>query len=248
VNSAHAYWVERALERRLHVVVDKPAFTSLRDAERLAELAAKRNLCLAESTVYACHPQIELLRRVFADAGSTPTRLTATFSFPPLDPSNFRYTRELGGGALWDLGPYAVTPGRLLFGQEPDRVFCWARREPEHEVETAFSLLATYAGGRSMVGHFGFDTEYRNQMTVLGPRVSVDVDRVFTTPADMENELRVRTNNVETTLRVPAADHFCLFLQAVADAVGRGDHQSFVRDLVMDATVLHRLRAAAHSA
>ncbi len=50
-NSDHVRWAERALRQGMHVIVDKPAFLSLKDAERLSGTADASNLCLAEATV-----------------------------------------------------------------------------------------------------------------------------------------------------------------------------------------------------
>ena len=184
VNSTHAEWAARALGRGCHVIVDKPACTSPVGTRRLLDLAQQQDRCLAEATVYGYHPQIGAARQAFVEAGSRPTRIIATFSFPPLPADNFRYKAAFDGGALWDLGPYAVTPGRLFFGEEPKEIECHVTGRGD-EVETSFSVLMTYGGGCSMVGHFGFDTGYRNRLDILGPGVTVTIDRVFTTPADM---------------------------------------------------------------
>jgi len=246
VNSSHAEWVEHALEKGLHVIVDKPACTSLEDARRLTDLACANGLCLAEATVYAWHPQIQLARDLFAAAAGHPTRLTAAFSFPPFPPDNFRNQKQLGGGALWDLGPYAVSSGRLFFNDAPDKMYCRvSTTNPETGVDTAFSLLATYPGGRSLVGHFDFNTEYRNHINILGPGMSIDIDRVFTTTPDMENMLMVRSQNQPKSIKAPAADSFALFLQDVFDAIKKNSYSSFAENLLSDATALNRLQNAA---
>ena len=56
-----------------------------------------------------------------------------------MEPDNFRYRRALGGGALWDLGPYAAAVGRVFLDDEPASVACrvLARGGPDG-VETAF--------------------------------------------------------------------------------------------------------------
>ena len=246
VNSSHAEWAEQALRRGCHVIVDKPAFTSIDDARRLTDLARAKGLCLAEATVYEYHSQIKMARDLFLQGETHPTRLTISFSFPPLPADNFRYQRHLGGGALWDLGPYAVSPGRLFFDDEPDEVFCRVcTRNPATGVDTSFSMLATYPGGHSMVGHFDFNTEYRNCINILGPGMSVDIDRVFTTPSDVENELKVHSHNNTKIHKTPAADSFSIFLQRVCDSIRESRHHSFIETLLSDATALHRLRKAA---
>ena len=44
----------------------------------------------------------------------------------------------------------------------------------EENVETAFSVLATYPESRCVVGHFGFDTAYRNHIDILGSDLSLE--------------------------------------------------------------------------
>ena len=242
-NSKHAEWTEKALRRGFHVIVDKPAFTSLDETKRLVDLAHKRKRCLSEATVYAYHPQIDVAKKAFDKINSRPTRLTATFSFPPLAADNFRYKKELGGGAMLDLGAYAVTPGRLFFGEEPQEIFCRIGKWGD-EVETSFSILATYGAGRSMVGHFGFNTGYHNRLEILGPHLTVIIDRVFTTPADLENVLVINQDNKTKDVKVPAADNFAIFLHEVFRAIETGQHESLSQNILSDATVLHRLRQA----
>jgi predicted dehydrogenase len=246
VNSCHAEWAEKALRKGCHVIVDKPAFTSIDDAKRIGALARAKNLCLAEATVYAWHPQIQMARDLFLQAGTHPTRLTVSFSFPPLPVDNFRYQKNLGGGALWDLGSYAVSPGRIFFEDEPEEVLCRVyTRNTAAGVDTSFSMLASYPGGRSMVGHFDFNTEYRNCINILGPGMSIDIDRVFTTPPDIENELKIRAHNNPSIVKAPQADSFELFLKSVFDAISQNSYMHFIENLYSDATVLHRLRRAA---
>lgn len=244
VNSTHAEWAKRALQHGCHVIVDKPAATRLDDAHRLVELAQRQRRCLAESTVYGYHPQIAAVKQAFAEADSRPTRLMATLSFPPLPADNFRYKAGCDGGALWDLGPYAVTPGRIFFGEEPQEIACRVTGEGD-EVETSFSVLMTYSDGRSMVGHFGFNTGYRNRLDVLGPQVTVTIDRVFTAPANLANKVHVNQNNQSKIITVPPADQFALFLRAVVSAIETGQHEASADDLLSDAKALWRLREAA---
>ena len=242
VNSEHGRWARAALERGFNVVVDKPAFLGLDETARTLDLASKHERCLAEATVWAYHPQINLMK-TFQDQ---PTRISVAFSVPPLDPGNFRYCRSLGGGSLWDLGPYAVSVGRVFFGEPPDTIDCRVLSVGGDEnVETAFSMLATYAGGRSVVGHFGFDTAYRNHLDILSHDLSVEADRVFTIPADVENEIRITSATDSQLKKAPAANAFRPFFERVFQAIEAHDWRGFSSDLIADAESLQRLRDAA---
>jgi predicted dehydrogenase len=249
VNSEHQRWAQEAIERGFHVVVDKPACLSLGDAERMLDLAEQRRVCLAEATVFAYHPQVDVVRDIFRDSGGPPRRMTVEFSFPPFEPGNFRYQRALGGGALSDLGPYAAAVGRVFFGEAPSAVACSVvARDAPGGLETAFSALAVYPDGRSLIGHFGFDTVYRNRLGLVSADVAVEVNRAFTTPPDLANEIKVTRREGATTICVPAGDSFGLFFGHVFRCLAARDWSDLASDLHRDAQTLDRLRTAAHRA
>jgi predicted dehydrogenase len=210
-NSMHAEWAEKALRSGRHVMVDKPGCTAYEDARRLCDLAQTKKLLLAEANMFSYHSQIERVSGEFRVAATAPTRITAIFSFPPLRGDDFRYQERYGGGALNDLGPYAISAGTVFFREYPSRIFCRINSRAENGIETAFSVAAVYPRGRSMVGHFGFDTEYQNTITVLGPSLCVRFDRVFTITSDCANTLYIRRKDQTTEAVIPPADCFLNF-------------------------------------
>jgi predicted dehydrogenase len=243
-NSRHAALALAALESGRHAVVDKPAFLDLETAGKAADLAAKKGLVLAEATVWADHPRLAGLRQAFAAAGSAPTRLAAVFSFPPLAAGNFRHRPECGGGMLFDLGPYAVSPGRIFFGTEPDEVFCRVLAQGPL-VETAFSCLLLYPGGKSLTGVFGGDTGYANRLDVLGPGLAASMDRAFTPPPGPALALGLNGPAGPRTVTFEPADAFAGFFRRAFAAMETGKGDGLAADLLADARTLFRLRRAA---
>jgi predicted dehydrogenase len=77
VNTVHADWVCRSLERGLHVMVDKPAFLDVESAETAVALARRVGKGLGEATVFAFHPQASVLRSLLPPADTASTRVTA---------------------------------------------------------------------------------------------------------------------------------------------------------------------------
>ena len=247
-NAVHAEWVMRALHHGCHVLVDKPAFLDPEAAAAAVRLAREKNRGLAEATVSSFHSQAAALRALVDPAEAGTVRATATFSFPPLPPDDFRYRADCGGGSLYDLGPYAAATNRLLFGAPPENVHCTvlsrdASRRPG--VDTSFSVLMTHAGGGSLAGHFGFVTAYQNRLSVVTRSRTIDAERLFTTPPDLACTLRVREGYDERTVRVAPGDAFALFLEAFLDAIERRDFAAFEQALLEDAALLARLRRAA---
>ena len=242
VNADHSQWVSESLNAGAHVIVDKPAFQTVKEAINLVNLSRDRGLMLAEALVYAVHPQIATIKRCFSDSGSCIRHISIQFTIPPLDPGNFRYQPSLGGGALLDLGPYAVSVGRLFYDSYPTEIFCSVAKSHEHiEVETAFSMLATYPQGETVTGHFDFNGEYTNQLTAIGPELSVRLKRLFTNPSDLENVILCRRNNKSENLIVPQADTFKIFFEQVIDAIICKRYEPYATNLLADARAREQL-------
>jgi xylose dehydrogenase (NAD/NADP) len=73
------------------------------------------------------------------------------------DSYNIRFDPAAGGGALWDMGCYAVNMSRLLFGAEPSRVFATSWTRPGEKVDTTTSGVIDFAGGRTSIFSISFD-------------------------------------------------------------------------------------------
>lgn len=242
VNADHFAWTQAALDSGRHVIVDKPSCLEYREAEQLCELAERRNLALAEATVYLSHPQFALLRAAFSDA--SPNYLVSVFVFPSLDPGDFRYRGASGGGAVYDLGPYAVSAGRFLFGSTPETVACQVTSH-QADVDTAFSVLMTYPGGRSCVGTFAFGGAYTNRLVALSPSATVTLERAFTSVPAEGCRVRVQTEGRDETVVSDKGDAFSGFLGSVLQAIQAKEVRKFRQDLLHDAHAISQLRQAA---
>jgi len=196
-NAMHEHWVMAALAAGKHVVVDKPAMMTSAASARAVEAARRVNRAVAEATVFGHHPQFEALAAFVAEHGPL-TQAAVQFIIPPLPIGNFRNHRDLGGGCLLDMGPYAAATMRILGGGEASHVTALAGgRHPQTGVDMGFSILARLGNGGAFSGHFSFEGEYQNRLLVVGGSGSVVIERVFTPPADHQMEWRRRVRNVD---------------------------------------------------
>lgn len=237
VNSSHVECARKSLESGFNTIVDKPATISYEEAKMLVDLARSKGLLLGESTVYLSHPQLCTIMKIFADNGDAPKFLTVHFTMPPFKPENFRYQKSLGGGAIMDTSPYAVSVARYFFGAEPEQVFCVVTERKDDGLDIEYSLLMKYSDGRSMIGHFGFNTEYINQVFLMGTRTNVTVNRIFTIPDTMENELTVNHLNESKVVKAPSGNTFELYLSNALQMLKSGNYESAYRALMSDAKV-----------
>lgn len=237
VNSTHVQYGKKSLEAGFNTIIDKPATSTYEEAQELVELARSKDLFVGESTVYLEHPQLTTIKEIFANNGDAPKMLTVHFTMPPFKPENFRYQKLLGGGAIMDTAPYAVSVVRYFLGGEPEQVFCVVNEKQSDGLDIEYSLLMQYADGKSMIGHFGFNTEYINQVFLMGNRTNVTVNRIFTIPDTMENELVVNHLNETTTVKTPAGNNFEIYLAETLQTLKSGNYEKAYSDMLSDAKV-----------
>jgi dTDP-3,4-didehydro-2,6-dideoxy-alpha-D-glucose 3-reductase len=243
-NEAHAEWVARALSAGLHVIVDKPACIDVADTAKIIELAREKRRLIAEATVFAFHPQYDTLTTILSQHNAGSRQATAVFSFPALPESDFRNRPEFGGGALWDVGPYAVGADRVVFGEPPEAVYAATVSRDGNGLLTRFSILFSHGAKGSLIGHFGFGTEYQNFLSVSAPRLAVSLRRAFTTTVQNAAVIDVQSQAASRAVEVPAADSFELFIRAVFQAIDEGQAGEFLGAISRDAELLDRLRRA----
>jgi NDP-hexose-3-ketoreductase len=234
-NNSHFKWAKATLIAGMHTIIDKPATISLHETEELLQIAKDKQLLLSESTVYMYHPQVNTLKNIIEQNNSTAKLLTVHFSFPPMNKNNFRYNKELGGGAFLDTSPYAVSIGRYFFDSVPEECHYIENEIMDEGLEVSYSLLLKYSNGRSLIGHFGFNTEYVNRLNILGDKICIDLDRIFTIPDFATNQIKVRSDNQSSEINSPHGNAFELYLTEIGNCLRSKAFNKLYNDMYMDA-------------
>ena len=191
-NVMHAAWAIRAAEAGKHVLCEKPLAMSSAECVEMDAAAKAHGVVLMEAFMYRFHPRFErLLERVrAADLG--PLRLVqASFTFMVSDPANIRLQRELGGGALMDVGCYAVNVARTLMGFEPDSARAHAAWTPGGVDERLVGTLRFPGGGVAQVA-CSLAAARSEDVLVVGERGTARLRHAFVptaAPVGLELEL-----------------------------------------------------------
>ena len=234
-NNSHFELAISTLKANMHTVIDKPATLQLNETEELINIAKQKNLLLSESVVYLYHPQLDLIKSLFENEKTEPKRLTVMFSFPPLNHDNFRYKKELGGGAFFDTGAYAASIGRYFFNSQAEEAYYIENESREDGLDLSYSLLLKYPGGKSVAGHFGFTTEYINRLNILSEKMNIDVDRIFTIPDNIENVIRVCSNNKSYEVIAKTGNTFKIYLEHILENIGNNKFNHLYSSMLSDA-------------
>ena len=143
-NALHHDWSLAALEAGKHVLCEKPLAATAAEAGEMFAAADRHGRTLVEAFMYRLHPAvIELLRLVHQERAIGQVKLVRShFTFNrPARADDVRYQRDLAGGALMDIGCYAVNLIRALAGGEPRSLWAAAALHPSGVDEYAVAAL-----------------------------------------------------------------------------------------------------------
>jgi D-xylose 1-dehydrogenase (NADP+, D-xylono-1,5-lactone-forming) len=220
-NGLHVEWTLRALGAGKHVLCEKPFSRSPARVEAAFDRADAAGLVLSEGFMWRHHPQTAKLVSLIADGAIGPLRLIrVAFSFPlavERSPDDARFSAELDGGAMMDVGCYCVSAIRLFAG-EPQSLTAKQVVGPSG-VDVVFAGTLTHAA--DVISHFdcGFVLPRRSELEVLGEEGSLFVSKPFVITAP-GIELR-RGGGVEHVV-VDHVDSYLLELDNVSCAI-RGE-------------------------
>jgi predicted dehydrogenase len=172
-NSMHAEWSVRALEAGKHVLCEKPFSRDPAEVERAFDAAAAAERLLMEGFMWRFHPQT-LQLQLLVENLSPIAAIAAKFGFTAQDPADVRLSRDLGGGALMDVGCYCISAARLLAG-EPERVVGHQKLGGDG-VDVHFEGTLMFPGGLEATFECGLDMEEVDELKVDCEAGSVFLD------------------------------------------------------------------------
>lgn len=183
-NHLHARWTIAAAHAGKHVLCEKPLSTTAAEARTMIDACRVSGVLLMEAFMYRLHPSWVAVREAVAAGRIGRLRaIDSWFSYFNDDPANIRNIREAGGGALYDVGCYAVNLSRMLFGREPDDVKATVIRDPASGVDVLTSGLLRF-GQDVATFTCSTRTEPDQRVDVYGDRGRISIGIPFNIPPD----------------------------------------------------------------
>jgi D-xylose 1-dehydrogenase (NADP+, D-xylono-1,5-lactone-forming) len=188
-NSVHKAWTLRAAAAGKHVLCEKPLGMDAAEAEQMGEGTERAGVLLMEAFMYRFHPR----PREFVAGLRDPMYVNATFGFTLDDPANFRLRKELGGGALLDVGCYTVSVARWILG-EPVGVTASAHvADGPDGVDMTVSGLLRFAGGATASVWASFEGPEEQELTVVTKGGRERLERPFSSMEPNPYQLMVES-------------------------------------------------------
>ena len=246
-NELHVPWTRKALEAGKHVLCEKPIGLDANEARSLIEARERAGRLVAEAFMVRFHPQWRRGRElVAAGAIGAANAIQTFFSYRLLDPANVR-NRPPGGGALYDIGCYAILTARYIFGAEPTRVVASLDRDSNFGTDRLISAIVEFPGGRHLTFSAATQLSGHQRATIVGEAGRIEVAIPFNAPSDRPTRIMIDTGadmfggraRVE---EFPISDQYALQGDAFSRAVlGETPLEFPLEDAVMNMRVIDAL-------
>ena len=147
----HAEYTIRAANTGKHVWCEKPMAPSVADCERMIKACNDNKVKLAIG--YRCQhdPNIQAYMKAAKERPFGKVKLvTSAAGYFDARTDHWKQNKALGGGAMGDMGVYALQGARLATGEEPISVMAQAsttRPEIYHEVEETMMFQLEFPSG-----------------------------------------------------------------------------------------------------
>ena len=211
-NEEHTEIALKAIRAKKHVLIEKPMAIKSEEVKILIEGAAKNNVKIMEGFMYAFHPQFDrIMNTIKSNILGDISYAHSMFSFPIKPARFYRIDRSMenGGGALWDIGPYAIHTIRQCFKENPQRVKAIAKLN-EHGADIATSGLIDFGNSKRATFDISFECTRRSEFEAFGALGRVKCPTVWQ-PEDKQAKIIINTESSDLTEEVvPAANHFIL--------------------------------------
>ena len=220
-NHEHAEWALRAIAQGKHVLCEKPMALNVADIDAIEAAASRHQVKVMEGFMYRFHPQharvMEILRSgLIGEIRS----VRASYSFMMRPARMYRLVEPVnnGGGAMWDIGCYAIHSLRLFFQALPKSV-CAMAKYVESGADVSTCGVLDYGDGRFAQFDFSFERARRCEYEIVGTKGGLKCHVVWQLPGDVPVISWWTEDGRQGEERLPASNHFQLEIEHFSDCV-----------------------------
>ena len=142
-HNTHYEFMKKALEHGKHILVEKSITLNSRELDEMIALAAEKKLVLAEAMTIWHMPIYKKLWEIVQSGQLGKVQIiTMNFgSFKEYNMSNRFFSMNLAGGAMLDIGVYALSIVRSFMEEKPEDIVSQWKASPTGSDEQATILL-----------------------------------------------------------------------------------------------------------
>ena len=216
-NHLHVPLTLAAAQAGKHVLCEKPLALSASEARLLKAFDGR--VRIAEAFMVRHHPQWQRVRELVRSGRiGDPRVIQASFTFFNDDPADIRNQPDLGGGALYDIGCYAVLVARHVFEAEPLRAVAMVDRAPDILTDRTTSGMLEFPAGRHLTFSVSTQCCSHQGVMVLGTQGCLEIPVPFSPAQGGASQIRIIAGGVSGNRgliieTLPEADQYQLLVE-----------------------------------
>ena len=142
-HNTHIKYLRKALAAGKHVLCEKSITLNSQELEEAIKLAEDNHVILAETMTIYHMPVYKKLNEIIASGALGELKLLQMNfgSYKEYDMNNRFFNRNLAGGAMLDIGVYALSFVRWFFSEKPNQILSQVKYAPTGVDEQASILL-----------------------------------------------------------------------------------------------------------
>lgn len=222
-NHLHVPFSVMAADAGKHVLCEKPVALSVAECRTLIAARDRNRVTIGEAFMVRSHPQWLLVRKQVREGEIGEVRaIVVNFSYFNRDAANIRNNAQWGGGALLDIGCYAIQVARFVLGQEPTRVASLIDRDPELGIDRLTSAVIEFPRTH-LIFSCGTQIAPAQSARLFGSSGRLEVEIPFNAPPDRPTRVFFERSGQGLRMEeIPVCDQYTLQGDAFSLAVLKG--------------------------
>lgn len=224
-NHMHKEWVIKALKAGKNVLCEKPLALNAEDAREMFAVAGENNVILMEAYAYLHSPYVAALKEDIASGVIGDVLFVDSAFYTQYYTDDIRMYKEMGGGAVYDLGCYCSTLILSLVDSEVDTVMAQAEFN-EYGADVLASALLKFRNGVRAAFNVGMNlgvgsNARKDRLYVHGTKGVIDSPVEFNQAGELSYTI---TAGGKTTVRtVSAPQNYSLEVAQLGRCIESGE-------------------------
>jgi len=224
-NHLHKEWVIKALKAGKNVLCEKPLALNAEDAREMFAAAGENNVILMEAYAYLHSPYVASLKKDIASGIIGDVLFVDSAFYTQYYTDDIRMYKEMGGGAVYDLGCYCSTLILSLVDSEVDTVMAQAEFN-EYGADVLASALLKFRNGVRAAFNVGMNlgvesNARKDRLYVHGTKGVIDSPVEFNQAGELSYTI---TAGGKTTVRtVSAPQNYSLEVAQLGRCIESGE-------------------------
>jgi predicted dehydrogenase len=248
-NHLHVPLTLAAVRAGKHVLCEKPFAIHAAELDVLRPYASQVHI--REAFMVRHHPQwLAVREHVRAGEIGTLRYVQVPFSYFNDDPTNIRNAADIGGGAVYDIGCYAIVTGRWFFERDPQRVVAMTDIDAAFGTDRLASALLDFGGGRQLAFTVSTQSVGYQRVQLVGTTGRIEIETPFNAPEGGTTRYVIQAAGSKElrTVTVPASNQYALQCDAFAHAIRHeAPGAAALDDAVINMRVIEAVFASAKS-